>query len=244
MELTPSEREQTQLLEEARSDLQAAVDHDPNMADAWYALSNLHYDRDDNISAILAAREAYEADAFLASMDANLLQLYQTHYDLRQFPDADTWCNEGARRFPDNFLFAECQLFMLITDWAEPDVEKAWQLAVEVDSLAREVNNELAGQRARMWVAGVLARANMPDSAHAVIAATQVSPEVDQELQLVSDEALVRILLGEHDEAIDLLRRYNAAHPGHGLSAQRDLHWWWEPLRDHPRFREVAEPHG
>jgi len=240
MATTPDEREQDRLLEDARTDLEAAVDHDPTLANAWYALSNLHYDRDDNISAVMAAREAYESDRFLSNMNDNILQLYRTHYDLEQFDDADQWCSEGARLFPGNLLFVECQLFMLITDWADADVDRAWRLAAEVDSLGREEHDELVGLRARMWVAGALARANMPDSARAVMAATQAEPGVDPDLQLASDEAVIRIILEEYDEAIGLLRRYNAANRGHGLSTDRDLHWWWRPLRDHPEFRAVA----
>jgi len=240
MEITPNEREQTQLLEAARTDLETAVDLDPTLANAWYALSNLHYDRQDNISAVMAAREAYEADAFLANMDENLFQLYQTHYDLEQFPDADAWCNEGARRFPRDFRFVECRLAMLITPWAAVDVNRAWRLATEVDSLARDEHNELAGLRARMWVAGVLARANMPDSARAVISSARADPGVDPDLRLVSGEAVIRVMLGENDEAIRLLQRYVAANPAHRLSADRDLHWWWRPLREHPDFRAVS----
>jgi TolB-like protein len=254
MGISPDEREQTLLLDSAQADLQAAVEHDPTMADAWYALSNLQYDRDDNIAAVLAATQAYQADRFLNRMDANLLQLYETHYDLEQFRDADTWCREGASLFPDDWRFLECQLTMMITPWseAERDVDRAWQLAAELDSLAPD---ELVGLRARMWVAGTLARSGMPDSARAVIAATQADPGVDPQMQLANDAAFVRIILGEEtqdevvrlreqDEAIELLRRYNAANRGHGLETDRDLHWWWRPLRDHPRFGEVAEPGG
>jgi serine/threonine-protein kinase len=251
MEVSPDEREQELLLDSAQADLEAAVRYDGTMADAWYALSNLHYDRDDNISAVLAAQNAYEADRFLSNMDVNLLQLYETHYDLAQFADADTWCREGARRFPDDWRFLECQLTMMVTPWreAERDVDRAWQLATALDSLAPD---ELVGLRARMWVAGALARLGQPDSALAVIAATRADPGVDPELQLANDEAIVRIILGEEtedeavrlreqDEAIELLKRYNAANRGHGLETDRDLHWWWRPLEDHPRFGEVAE---
>jgi serine/threonine-protein kinase len=254
MGVSPDDREQDLLLDSAQADLQAAVEHDATMADAWFALSNLHYDREDNQAAVMAAREAYQADRFLSNMDANLLQLYQTHYDLEQFRDADTWCREGASLFPDDWRFLECQLTMMITPWreAERDVDRAWQLATALDTLAPD---ELVGLRARMWVAGTLARTGWPDSARAVVAATQADPGVDPQLQLANDEAFVRIILGqeaedeavrlrEQDEAIELLRRYNAANRGHGLETDRDLHWWWRPLRDHPRFGEVAEPGG
>jgi TolB-like protein/tRNA A-37 threonylcarbamoyl transferase component Bud32 len=249
MEASPDEHEREQLLDSAQADLQAAVDRDPTLAEAWYALSNLDYARADNVSALIAAREAYEADRFMSNMDANLEQLFETHYDLEQFADADKWCMEGARRFPGDWRFVECQQAMLITPWADADVDRAWQLAAELDSLAPD---ELVRLRARMRVAGVLARANRPDSARAVIAATQADPGVDPDAQLANDEAFVHILLGqqagdeasrlrEQDEAIELLKRYNAANRGHGLEADRDLHWQWRPLRDNPRFREVTE---
>jgi len=242
MDVSPDERVQSQLLDSAQADLEKATELDNSLAEAWYALSNLDYSLDDNVGAVLAAQRAYEADRFMDHMDDNIAQLYGTHYDLEQFSDADKWCTEGARLFPYEFRFTECQLFLMITPSAEPDVNRAWRLAREVDSLARDANNELAGLRARMWVAGVLAKAGMTDSAHAVIDATEAGPDVDPDLQLVSDEAVIRIMLKEYDTAIDLLRRYNAANPGHELSGEHDMHWWWRPLRDQPRFSEVTAP--
>jgi TolB-like protein len=249
MEASADEREQQRLLDSAQADLQAAVDREPTLAEAWYALSNLDYDREDNVSAVLAAREAYEADRFMSNVDVNLKQLWQTHYDLEQFADADKWCMEGARRFPGDWRFLECQQAMLITPWADADVDRAWQLATELDSLAPD---ELVRLRARMRVAAVLARTNRPDSAGAVIASVEADPGVDPEARLANDEAFVHILMGqqasdeatrlrEQGTAIDLLKRYNAANRGHGLETDRDLHWMWRPLRDNPRFREVTE---
>jgi len=249
MDVSPDEREQSLLLDSAQADLKKATELDATLAEAWYALSNLDYSLDDNVGAVLAAQRAYEADRFMSNMDANLLQLFKTHYDLEQFNDADTWAREGVRRFPGDWRFVECQLAMLVSPWDAADVDRAWQLATELDSLAP---NELVRLRARMRVAGVLARANRPDSARAVIAAAQADPGVDPEAQLANDEAFVHILIGqqagdeatrlrEQGEAIDLLKRYNAANPGHGLETDRDLHWMWRPLRDNPRFREVTE---
>ncbi|NIV37504.1 MAG: hypothetical protein GWN58_51225 [Anaerolineae bacterium] len=52
-------------------------------------------------------------------------------------------------------------------------------------------------------------------------------------------EANVRLQLGERDDAVNLLARYLDARP-----AQRDYiarEWWWETLRDHPRFQALLE---
>jgi hypothetical protein len=50
-------------------------------------------------------------------------------------------------------------------------------------------------------------------------------------------EALAWINLGQLDHAIDLLKLYVVTHHGFGYG---DLAWWWQPLRDHPRFDEIV----
>ena len=239
---SPNPQERERLLEGARADLEAAVEADPKLANAWYALSHLHYQRNDNMSAVIAARRAYEADAFLSNQDRNLFQLFQTHYDLEQFPDAQRWCDEGARRFPGDYRFVECQLWMLITPWATADANRAWRLASTLDTLVPEQTREMVGHRSRMVVGGVLARAGLADSARHVLEGARAGRDVDPEQQLASDEAVMRTLLGDFDEAIELLKRYLAANPGHDFDVDRDLHWWWRPLRDRPGFRAVANP--
>ena len=54
------------------------------------------------------------------------------------------------------------------------------------------------------------------------------------------DEAIMRALLGDFDEAIDLLTSYVAVNPGHEFDFDRELHWHYRPLRDHPAFRQVT----
>jgi serine/threonine-protein kinase len=242
MEITPNPQQLEQLLEDARADLEAAVDADPTLANAWYALSQLHYHREDIMSAVIAARRAYEADAFLSNQDYNLLRLYQTHYDLEQFSDAQRWCDEGARRFPSDYRFAQCRLWMLISPWAPADVDLAWQLAGAFDTLVPAQIGELERHRTRMVVGGVLARADLADSARHLLEAARAGPDIDPDQQLASDEAVMRILLGDYDEAIELLKRYVAVNPGHDFDIDRNLHWWWRPLRDHPDFRAVVAP--
>jgi len=242
MGTTPNPQERERLLQNARADLEAATEADPTLANAWYALSRLHYDREDNMSAVIAARRAYEADAFLSNQDRNLLQLYQTHYDLEQFPDAQQWCDEGLRRFPGDYRFSECQLWMLITPWATADVDRAWELTRTLDTLVPEQTRELTSHRSRMVVGGVLARAGLADSARHVLEAARAGRDIDPDQQLASDEAVMRVILGDNEEAIDLLKRYVAANPGHDFDVDRDLHWWWRPLRNQPDFRAVVAP--
>jgi hypothetical protein len=87
---------------------------------------------------------------------------------------------------------------------------------------------------------GVLARANALDSARSVFerARQQISPEFDPDLELFAVEAFVRTLSGDLDEAIDLLKQYQAANPGHDFSRRLGT-WWWRDVRNHPRYREL-----
>jgi hypothetical protein len=51
----------------------------------------------------------------------------------------------------------------------------------------------------------------------------------------------MRILLGDHDEAIELLKQWVAANPSgiHGAEEEGDTFWWWREIENDPRFRRV-----
>ncbi len=234
--LSADPAEHSRLLEQAEADLQAAVRADPRLANAWSMLSNLQYTRADIPAALIAAERAYEADAFLGNPRALLNQLFQGHYDLEQFPSSQRWCQEGARRFPEDERFVRCQLLLMLTPRVAPDVERAWALARAWESIAPEERRERLGRAARMYVGGVLARARLADSARNVMVAARAEPDIDPGQELAFDEAAMRVILGDTDEAVRLLSRYHAA-----TGDRLDLsHWWWRPLRDHPGLRTIG----
>ena len=229
----------SRLLDSAEADLKAATEADVTQAAAFFVLSQVYYDRKDNVSALLAARRAYEADAFLQNQNVNLVQLFWTHYDLEQFPDADRWCQEGARRFPDLYDFAECQLWLKIAPFKDPDVAGAWALAAKAESLAPPDRKAFEKRLGQQIVAGVLARASLKDSAKRVLENGRVGKDVDPEDELRGYEAIPWILLGDHAQAIEILKGYVVLHPTHEFSVGRDLHWWWRPLQAEPEFRDL-----
>ena len=242
LDVTSDPTAEAELLNGAQADLEAAVELQPALASAYSRLSDLHYQRNDNFSALMAARRAYEEDAYLSTAARNLSRLFWAHQDLEQFTDAQRWCDEGSRRFPADYRFVECQLFMLIAPPSDADVERAWRLSSALDTLAPVERVHIG----RLVVGGVIGRADMADSADAVldnvIATARADPEIDREgeIELSSYEAVMRTLLGEYDDAVDLLVRYVAINPEHSFQVEGDLMWWWRPLRDHPRFREVG----
>jgi eukaryotic-like serine/threonine-protein kinase len=208
-------------------------------------LSQLYYARRDLISAAISARRALEADHFLSDADAVLLRAFFSHYDLGQFSQARNRCEEGTRRFPDDFRFIECRLSIMLSPIGEPDPDAAWAMRARADSLTPEATRALRSHIRKMKVGGILARADMPDSARTVLTAARAGPEVDPDQNLYGYEAIMRTILGDHDEAVRLLRSYVTANPDHAegfvSGVEGDLHWFWRPLRAHPQFAALLE---
>lgn len=224
-------------MEEAREDLERAVDLDPTLASAYSVLNHLYGRRGDLASMVLAGRRAYEEDAYVENADVILWRTSSSAYNLEQFNESLRWCEEGGRRFPDDYRFVECRLLLMTTPALEADVDDAWDLLERLDSLAPEHQREWERLRGQLYVAGVLARADMPDSAQAVLGATHdgLSAAHDPDRWLYALEAHIRTLLGQEDEAIDLLKVYAVANPGLDLTHN----WWWRELRGHERFDEI-----
>ncbi len=240
----PSDPQQASaLLDNARGDLERATNIDPTLAGAYATLSSLYYQTKDLQGAALAARRAYEEDAYLSNAPDILYRLFFASYDLDQQRQAQRWCEEGTRRFPRDFRFLECQLYMM-TRGEQPDVPRAWRLLAGIDSLVPAPRRPGFHLREQMMVAATIARAGLKDSAHAVIERSRGTPELDPEHDLVALEAFVRTLLGEQDEAIRLLQRYVAANPEHSFQVGGDVFWWWRDLQKHPGFQALARPHS
>ena len=238
--LAHDDRDVARLRELAERDLQAAVTHHPGRAGAWYVLSVLNYAKPNVVEANLAARRAYEADAYLTNAAGILWRLYVTSYDMEQFPDAARWCEEGGRRFADDPRFAGCRLWLMTTKAVTPDPAEAWRLANELKRLSPPTERAFKDHEGRIVVAAVLARAGLADSARHVLAAARAGPDVDPRGELMGFQAFAHVLLGEKDEAIGMLQRYLTTFPDHRAGFGKTNMWWWRPLQDDPRFRALT----
>jgi eukaryotic-like serine/threonine-protein kinase len=244
LELSADSAAQAQLLGAARGDLEAATRADPSLAGAWSTLSHLYYQTEDVADAVLAARTAYEEDAYLTVAPDVLWRLFIGSYDLEQFAQAKKWCGEGVARFPRYYRFAECRLWLMTTDAAPPDVPQAWQLYAQLDTLTPALFKAFELHRVKMVVGAILARAGLADSARHVLVAARADATVDPQQELLSYEAFARTLLGERSEAIQLLKRYVAANPAHAFQRGGDISWWWRDLRKDPQFAQLQRaPH-
>jgi eukaryotic-like serine/threonine-protein kinase len=248
LDVSPSPAERWRLLDQAEEDLRAAVAADPGLASAYALLTRLYYERRDLLSAALAAQNALQADYYLADADDVLEQAFLSHFDLGQFSQAQARCEEGAARFPESFFFVDCQLSMMLTTVVDADPTRAWALRDRADALTPASQRVLRSLIRKMMVGAVLARAELPDSARAVLMDARGGPEIDPEQELFGFEAIARTRLGDHDEAIRLLRRYVTANPDHArgflAGVEGELHWFWRPLRNHPDFAEFLRLGG
>jgi ribosome-binding factor A len=192
----------------------------------------------------LAGLQAYKADAYLRDAPQVINRLFTTSYDLTQFVDAARWCDEGSRRFPGDFNFTKCKLWMMTTRVRDPDVALAWRLADSLGKLAPAARREYDTREARMIVAMVLARAELKDSSRAVALRARGGTDVDPNQDLAYSEVYVHILRGDKDQALEALKRWLAANPERRISLADTTHttssWWFRGLEDDPRYKALV----
>ncbi len=222
---------------QAEDDLRKAVDADPGQVKAWVALAELLRLRGEFSEASVAAQHAMEADPFLINAEKEILfTLSQVWLDLGDGETATRWMDEGRRRFPAEPAFPAAKLVILAgRGGTGAVVDTAYAL---LDQVTEGYGLPRAWRLGRLQVAAVLALAGLPDSARAVV--DQVRSEGAPGAYARYYEANVRVRLGQEEEALDLLEGYLEAMPHRRAYIAGD--WWWEPLRENPRFQEMVAP--
>lgn len=228
------------LLTSAQEDLVQATRIEPGRATAWNVLAHLYYQTDDIAQANLAARQAYEADAYLQSADDILWRLWSTSYDLENRTQSLEWCQEGRRRFPGNPRFYECRLWNMTSGAVAADPEEAWNLLEAVTSRTPEPDRPFARLKMQSLVAGALAQAQLPDSARSVLARSEAGPDLDPTRELLVTQAFIHTLLDQPQEAVDLLGRYLTFNPERREGFAQHGHWWWRELRGNPAYQQLV----
>jgi serine/threonine-protein kinase len=241
-----------ELLKSAAKDLQDAVLADKTLASAYAMLSIVNYSQQDVSLAATNAQRAYQADAYLRNADFILFRLFWTNYDLQNFPEATKWCNDAFQRFPADPRFTACQLWlMLAPSNPNPSITEAWRLSRQLDSLVPKTpQGEFESRLARLVVGGVIGRvargtgisASGPyaDSARHVLERAADAPrEVDPTKELLGNEAVMLTRMGDHAQAIRLLKLYMPLNPDHSFRVEGQVHWWWQELRNLPEFQPL-----
>jgi hypothetical protein len=232
------------LVRQAEQDLRAAIAVNPTQAGALNVLSAIQYLKQNTVESNNLAQRAYDADAYLTAAPEILWRLFATSYDLEQFPNAGRWCDEDLRRFPDNLGAARCQLLMMTTKAARADPAEAWRRAGEVGRVAPPPQREYYRREGQIFVAVVLSRAGLPDSARRVLVRARTDRTVDARGELMGLEAFARTMLGDKKEAVDLLQRYLTDHPEHRRGFAKVNAWWWRDLQNDARFKTLIAAGG
>ena len=225
-------------IDAAERDLRgAAVPENPTQARAWSTLGQVLLERGSFAEANLAARRAYEADAFVADRQGILFRLYLTSLMTRKWDQANQWCKQGYARFPEVWQFSFCQLTLLyVPSPMEPSAAEAWRLVSQLERVTPPSERKIFYPRWRMIAAGVLARAGATDSARRTRNAARAAGAGDEELDFY--EAGVDVWLGEHAESVRLIGRYLGNSPQSKAFIAGDP--VFEPLHRDPRFRALV----
>jgi len=233
------QRKVDDLVRVAEQDLRGSIAANPTQAQALYMLSRIQYLKHDAVESHNLAQRAYEADAYLAAAPDILFRLYVTAYDLESFVNAQKWCDELKRRFPENPQAGRCQLWIMTAKGMSNDPAEAWRRAADYEKSAPPQLKEYTRHEAQIAVADVLGRAGLADSARRVLVRARADRSVDPRGELLGYEAFVRGQLGDKKEAVDLLQKYLTDHPEHRAGFSKVNPWWWRPLQDDPRFKTL-----
>jgi TolB-like protein len=237
----------------ARRDLLAAIRIKPELATAHATLSHLYFG--ENITqSVIEARDAYRYDAYLESADLVLWRLFTGLLDLQDFTEAKKFCDEGHRRFDQDFRFVSCQLRLMTVPAGKVNIADAWSTFDQLESVLPEPRRAFETVRGEITVAGAIAmaakqEASLPDAARSVLidsaravlnrASIAITPELDPTGELLLTEAYIRILTGEKDRSVKLLTRYALEDPDAFDRSRGELPWWYRDLQDMPEARRL-----
>jgi len=235
-----------ELLAQAQADLETAVALDSSLATARGTLSLVRVARGKVSEAEHEAQAALAADTYLRDAPTILLALYGANLVKGTMGDAAKWCEQGARDYPRDPRFLECQITLLAEDASRvANPRLAWTFVTRAAELDPPARARAAGRAYlpvyRMVMAAVVsARAGDVDSARAVMRRARALADVDPSIRtdLTYEEAYLHLVLGERAEAIRLLSEYVAARP-----TLRDLvgrHARWAPLASDSAFRRLV----
>jgi TolB-like protein len=226
---------------EAEEDLAAAIRIDPRRPVALTEAAELARRAGRFEQALYFAESAYKADEFAISAEDVLRMLCHVNIELRDLSRAEGWCGEGGRRFPESARFLEAELMLLASEGGPaPDVDRAWQVVEKLDRLSSLRRRQELHAGYALYVAAVLARAEMPDSAHGVMARARAQlPSGSPPPMLNYYEAHALLRLGEVESALSRLQDLVSAIPSYRVYLTAD--WWFEDLHAHPRFLQLMQ---
>ena len=193
------------LLASAIADYRAATDIERHRARAWEALGSAYRSAGLYLDALLAIQHAFDEDAFRLSRPNLLRGQFDAALGAQRFDLAAQACSAGTAEGPQDPRFFDCE--MQLWSRTRADRRSAMSALARMDSLAAAgEGGTLLGAIRTLWVADILARAGLGDSAdHLGRRATQDQPAAWQTMLLL-ESAYLRVLRRDPDSALALIR--------------------------------------
>jgi serine/threonine protein kinase len=221
---------------ETEQELRRAIALDLSVARAWEALGTYYLFTGRFAEGRQAIAQAQQADAFLLSEPNILRWQILADLNLEHYADASQTCDRGARWYPLELAFLNCQYVIL--GWSAADLksaDRAWQLGRKAEDQATPSRRRDTYRTNLLMTAAILARAGLRDSAESLLRTFEGTRQGPVDLDgFASDEAYVRLLVGQQDRALALLRTFL-----HGNWAQRGYIIrtpWFRSLHESPAF--------
>jgi TolB-like protein len=226
---------------EAELELGRAIALDLNVARAWEALGTYYLFIGRFGEGRQAMAQAQQADAFLLSEPKILRWQILADLNLERYADARQTCARGARWYPLEPAFVNCPFVIL--GWSAADLASArrtWQLAGKAEDRATPARRSDIYRTKLLLTAAILARAGSRDSAESLLRTFVGTRKGSVDLDgFASDEAYVRLLVGQNDRALALLRTFlhhNWAQRGYIARTP-----WFRSLQHDPAFVAMLE---
>ena len=220
------------LLDGAIADYRAATELDHHLTSAWQQLGSAYSSAGLYPDALLAIQHAFDEDVFLLHQNA----LQRNRFDVSMLADhmdsAESACRTGLSWTPPDPLLVDCEV--QIWSRTRGDRRLAAAARARVDSLAPSAAGSMMRPLWELWVAEILARAGLGDSADHVAQRALAHTSVAWHSVLLPEAAYLRLLRHDPDSALVLVaaavridpvnRRYIREAP------------MFKALRDDPRF--------
>jgi tetratricopeptide (TPR) repeat protein len=231
------DEEHSSYLASAEADLREAQRLDPTRARAVYALSRIYLMKPELRVARRYAERALRSGPFVPNREQIIHTLFEVNGDLESFAEANQWCDRGRREYPESWDFWICRVFSVANFPNRlASIEEA-QMAI--DSFRVFAGDDLWAQSLRQWadqqLSILLARHAQAEDALAVLERLRADGyEIDP-----YDEARMMCVLEDRERTLELLAIHLENEPSKKEQVRND--WWWESLRDDPRFLELTE---
>ena len=218
---------------EAERELRRATALDLDVARAWEALSTYYFFAGRFEEARRAIAQALHADAFLLSEQGILLMQITANLNLERYADDSRSVPEAPGGIRSSSAFMNCQYIIL--GWSAADLgsaRRAWELGSKAEDQASPAQRSDVYRTKLLMTAAVLARAGHRDTAESLLRTFEATRQGAVDLDgFAADEAYVRLLVGQEDEALALLKtfssqqlvaaRVHGAHPMVPFAARR-----------------------